>query len=110
MENVLLILDIKFIQIWINIGLFIINVMLKIIGGRLYLLLMFLGTICFIPIQINHYIHKSFDEYIERMNKSDVFFGKSYKNLELYYKNEKTMVETEKNIYKYLGKMKEKMR
>jgi len=44
------------------------------------------------------------------MNKSDVFFGKSYKNLELYYKNEKTMVETEKNIYKYLGKMKEKMR
>lgn len=62
------------------------------------------------PIQINHYIHKSFDEYIERMNKSDVFFGMSYRNLELYYKNEKTMVETEKNIYKYLGKMKEKMR
>lgn len=58
------------------------------------------------PIQLNHYFTKSYDEYIEKASKGDVFFTKNPHNLDFFYRHEILCGKSDYRIYKYLIKLK----
>lgn len=58
------------------------------------------------PIQLNHYFTKSYNEYIEKASKGDVFFEKNPHNLEFFYRHEMLCKKTDYSIYKYMIKLK----
>ena len=58
------------------------------------------------PIQLNHYYTKSFDEYVERSAKGDVFFEVNPRNLDYFYRHEMLCGNTDYHIYKYMIKLK----
>ena len=53
------------------------------------------------PIQINHYVLKSYDEYMGKVNKSDVMFKKNPKGLEHFQKHEQPSTSMDFSILKY---------
>lgn len=62
------------------------------------------------PIQINHYMHKSYREYCERKKRGRATTtGKSYRNIYQFYQDECTIDYTDKHIFKYLGQLKSAM-
>lgn len=62
------------------------------------------------PIQINHYMHKSYHEYCERKARGRATTtGKSYRNIYQFYQDESMINYTDKHIFKYLGKLKSAM-
>lgn len=62
------------------------------------------------PIQINHYMHKSYNEYCERKARGRATTtGKSYRNIYQFYQDECMINYTEKHIFKYLGELKSAM-
>lgn len=58
------------------------------------------------PIQLNHYFTKSYNEYVEKASKGDVFFAKNPHNLDFFYRHEMLCKKTDYSIYKYLIKLK----
>lgn len=59
------------------------------------------------PIQLNHYFTKSFNEYIERMTRGDVFFKVSPRNnINYFYRHELLCTKKDYSVYKYLIKLK----
>lgn len=75
-----------------------------------------LGRFCFngynhinslkLPVQINHYLNKSLDEYEKKINKGDVFFSNNPHNLEYFLGPEKYCSAVDYSAYQYLIKLK----
>lgn len=61
------------------------------------------------PIQINHYFTKSFNEYVEKASKGDVYFTNNPHNLDYFYRHEMLCTSTDYSAYKYLIKLKQKL-
>lgn len=62
------------------------------------------------PIQINHYMNKSYEEYCERKKHGSAMTADgSYRNINQFYQDESLMNSYEKFIFKYLGKLKSKL-
>lgn len=61
------------------------------------------------PIQINHYFTKSYDEYIEKCSKGDVYFEENPHNLDYFYEHEMKCTGTDFSAYKYLVQLKLRM-
>lgn len=61
------------------------------------------------PIQINHYFTKSFQEYVEKTAKGDVYFVENPHNLDYFYKHENKCTSYDVSIFKYLIKLKREM-
>lgn len=58
------------------------------------------------PIQINHYFTKSYNEYVKKCSKGDVYFKINPHNEEYFYLHEMENVEVDYSAYKYLIKLK----
>ena len=58
------------------------------------------------PIQINHYFTKSYEEYIEKASKGDVYFKDNPHNFDYFYRHEMKCMATDYSAYKYLIKLK----
>lgn len=58
------------------------------------------------PIQINHYFTKSFNEYVEKKSKGDVYFKVNPHDEEYFYIHEQKCGATDYCAYKYLIKLK----
>lgn len=58
------------------------------------------------PIQINHYFTKSYEEYLEKRSKGDVFFKDNPHNMDYFYRHEIICTSTDFSAYKYLVKLK----
>lgn len=58
------------------------------------------------PIQLNHYFTKSYNEYVEKASKGDVFFEKNPHNLDFFYRHEMLCGKADYHIFKYLVKLK----
>lgn len=58
------------------------------------------------PIQINHYFTKSFDEYIEKSSRGDVFFKESKLTIEHFYEQNMKCQSSDFHAYKYLVQLK----
>lgn len=56
------------------------------------------------PIQINHYVLKSYDEYMSKVNKSDVMFTKNPKGEEHFRRHDRPSTSTDFTISKFLEK------
>lgn len=62
------------------------------------------------PIQINHYVLKSYNEYLAKVKKSDVFFKSNPKGQEHFQRHEKRSTGTDTEIQKYVGELKQAMK
>lgn len=58
------------------------------------------------PIQINHYFTKSYEEYIMKRAKGDVYFKINPHDEEYFYEHEMKCISTDYSAYKYLMKLK----
>ncbi len=64
-----------------------------------------------IPIQINHYVTKSYDDYYKKTYvKSDVYFANNPRNIEQLYNIDALCTTPDYSIYRYMIKLKNKMR
>lgn len=62
------------------------------------------------PIQINHYLIKSYDEYFSiKRKRGDAVYEKSNHDIEYFYEHDCKMCDTDYHAYKYLIKLKNKM-
>lgn len=61
------------------------------------------------PIQINHYFTKSYEEYVQKRNKGDVYFKINPHDEKYFYRHEMLCKSTDYHIYKYLIKLKRKL-
>lgn len=61
------------------------------------------------PIQINHYMHKSYNEYCERKKNGSATTEESYRNIHQFYQDESMIDQHDKRIFRYLGKLKESL-
>ncbi|MGP1586934.1 MAG: glycosyltransferase family 92 protein [Treponemataceae bacterium] len=61
------------------------------------------------PIQINHYFTKSYDEYMQKKTKGDVYFKKNPHDDEYFYKRDALCVDTDTHIAKYTYLLKKKL-
>lgn len=59
------------------------------------------------PIQINHYVLKSYDEYMGKVNKTDVMFKTNPKGTEHFRKHDNPSTSTDYCIFKYYKEYKE---
>lgn len=57
-------------------------------------------------IQINHYFSKSYDEYLQKCAKGDVFFEMNPHDEEYFYLHEMENTSVDYSAYKYLAKLK----
>lgn len=57
-------------------------------------------------IQINHYFTKSYQEYLEKVAKGDVYFKMNPHDEEYFYKHEKKCMSVDYSAYRYIIKMK----
>lgn len=74
------------------------------------------GRICFgklnltkgdhFPIQINHYFTKSYEEWLAKEKKGDVYHKKNPHNEQYFFLHDMKCGSTDKSIYKYLLKLK----
>lgn len=62
-----------------------------------------------IPIQINHYFTKSYEEYIIKKSKGDVFFKTNPHDTEYFFRHEMKCTKVDHSAYKYLIKLKHAM-
>lgn len=62
------------------------------------------------PIQINHYYTKSYKEYIEKIQKGDVFFEYNSHSLDAFFYHDGKAVSSDYSIYKYLIELKERLK
>lgn len=60
-------------------------------------------------IQINHYFTKSYNEYLEKKSKGDVYFKINPHDEEYFYEHEMKCSDVDYSIYKYLIKLKLRM-
>lgn len=58
------------------------------------------------PLQINHYFTKSYQEYIEKKSKGDVYFKKNPHTFEYFHKHDIKCQKVDYHAYKYLIKLK----
>lgn len=58
------------------------------------------------PIQINHYFTKSYNEYLEKKSKGDVYFKVNPHTLDYFYRHDKKGQSVDYHAYKYLIKLK----
>lgn len=58
------------------------------------------------PIQINHYFTKSYDEYLMKKSKGDVYFTINPHDEEYFYYHEMLCTDVDYSAYKYLVKLK----
>lgn len=61
------------------------------------------------PIQINHYFTKSYEEYIKKCAKGDVYFKVNPHDEEYFYVHENENSDIDYSAYKYLIKLKQAM-
>ena len=61
-------------------------------------------------IQINHYNLKSYEEYVKRANKGDVYFKKSHRTDAYFTKIDSLGDAEDKSAYKYLEKLKQQLK
>lgn len=59
------------------------------------------------PIQVNHYFTKSFNEYIQKTSKGDVYYKKNPHTLAYFYRHEMYCGKVDYSAYKYLLKVKQ---
>ena len=57
------------------------------------------------PIQINHYVLKSYDEYMSKVNKSDVMFTKNPKGEEHFRRHDKPSTSSDYAIFKFINNL-----
>ena len=62
------------------------------------------------PIQINHYFTKSFNEYVSKKAKEDVYFKENPHDVDYFYKHEMNCTDVDYSAYKYLIKLKNFMK
>lgn len=62
------------------------------------------------PIQINHYVLKSKNEYLSKIKKTDVFFKINPKGEEHFKRHEQLSTATDYKVYKYLDELKTEMK
>lgn len=62
------------------------------------------------PIQINHYFTKSYKEYAMKRSKGDVYFEINPHDEEYFYEHEMKCTSTDYSAYKYLVKLKLRMK
>lgn len=77
------------------------------------------GKVCFLdynpmndkelPIQINHFFSKSYNEYLEKISRGDAFFVKNPRNDAYFYELEMKCTSVDYSAYKYLIKVKREM-
>lgn len=58
------------------------------------------------PIQINHYFTKSYNEYLEKKAKGDVYFNENPHTLDYFYEHDLKCQAIDYHAYKYLVKLK----
>ena len=63
----------------------------------------------YFPLQINHYFTKSYEEYLYKKAKGDVYFNINPHDEAYFYAHEKNNKNIDYRIYKYLIKLKLKM-
>lgn len=62
------------------------------------------------PIQINHYLLKSYEEYTgKKSNRGDAIFAVDMHNMDYFYLHEKKAVSADYHVYKYMIQLKLKM-
>lgn len=61
-------------------------------------------------IQINHYFTKSYQEYLNKKSKGDVYFQINPHDEEYFYEHEMKCTSVDFSIYKYIVKLKEKLK
>ena len=62
------------------------------------------------PIQINHYLLKSYEEYTgKKSNRGDAIFTVDMHNMDYFYLHEKKAVSADYHVYKYMIQLKLKM-
>lgn len=61
------------------------------------------------PIQINHYFTKSYQEYVEKKNKGDVYYKINPHDEDYFYRHEMLCKSTDYHIFKYMIKLKKAM-
>lgn len=61
------------------------------------------------PIQINHYFTKSYNEYIKKASKGDVFFRLNPHDEQYFYRHETKCSSTDYSAYRFLIKLKRTM-
>lgn len=62
------------------------------------------------PIQINHYFTKSYEEYAVKRTRGDVYFKINPHDEEYFYEHEMKCTDVDYSAYKYLIKLKSKIR
>ena len=58
------------------------------------------------PIQVNHYFTKTYEEYLEKCGKGDVYFKVNPHTEEYFYKHEMNCTSVDYSAYKYMIKLK----
>lgn len=61
------------------------------------------------PIQINHYFTKSFNEYLKKAGRGDVFFAKSHYDQKFFYWHEMKCTSVDYSAWKYIIQLKERL-
>ena len=64
------------------------------------------SEINFFPLQINHYFSKSYDEYLQKKSRGDVFYKTNPHDIEYFYAHEINNQSVDYRIYKFLVKLK----
>lgn len=62
-----------------------------------------------LPIQINHYFTKSYEEYLEKVSRGDAFYETNPRDMEYFLWHDMKCISSDFRIYKYLTLLKLKM-
>ena len=62
-----------------------------------------------LEMQINHYFTKSYNEYLEKKAKGDVYFKINPHDEEYFYRHEMNCLSTDYSIFKYIIRLKKRM-
>lgn len=61
------------------------------------------------PVQINHYVTRSYKEYEKKFERGDAYFSDNPRSLDYFYYHERMSESVDYNIYKYLLELKIKL-